>query len=202
MRTIILMATILASAACGAEPGATVGNDAQVAVNDTAGGSAAEQDGAETALPARASVFTAAGDKNCRTISTDEETGDWTGSCPGHAGYGVEQSSGDLRDDITLIKDGKRTELQLPTLVANGAFDSIGERIEWRGPAGGPPDVLVVRVFIANDQGENDGGHLAVARLIPTPCLIGIVRPQPGQSDKARAMADATPLPSCLKGAQ
>ena len=153
---------------------------------------------ATTAAPARASQYSPIDDKACRTIEENEETGDWTGLCPGVAGHTLEWSIGDLRDDLTVIDGKARTQLSIPSLVANGAFDSLGAKAEWRGPAGGRPDVLVVRVHVANPEGKSDSGRLAIARLRPKPCLVGIVPPGPGQSDRARAIADGK-LPDCLE---
>ena len=151
---------------------------------------------AATAAP-RASQYSPVSDSACKVIEASEETGDWTGSCPGVAGYRVEWSSSDLRDDLTLIKGKARTPLQIPTLVAKGAFNSPGPRIEWRGPTGGAPDVLIVRVHVANPEGVSDSGRLAVFRLQPSICLVAVVHPQSGQSDRARAIADGK-LPDCL----
>lgn len=151
-----------------------------------------------TVAPARASQYSPIDDKACPTIEEIEETGDWTGLCPGIAGYQLEWSIGDLRDDLIIIDGKARAQLSIPSLVANGAFDSLGARAEWRGPAGGKPDVLIVRVHVANAEGKSDSGRLAVARLTPKPCLVAIVPPEPGQSDRARAIADGK-LPDCLE---
>ncbi len=153
---------------------------------------------AKSAAAERVSHYSPLDDKACRTIEEIEETGDWTGACPGVAGYSLEWSSSDLRDDLAVISGKNRTDLQIPTLVANGRFDSLGKRAEWRGPAGGSPDVLIVRVHVAIAEGKSDSGRLAIARLAPTPCLVAVVPPGSGQSDRARAIADGK-LPHCLK---
>ena len=82
--------------------------------------------------------------------------------------------------------------------VAGGAFNSLGPTLEWRGPKGGPPDVLITRVHVViNEEGKSDSGRLAIARLGDSPCIVAVVAPQAGQSDKARAIADGK-LPDCL----
>lgn len=154
--------------------------------------------GADGAEAARTSQYSPLDDKACRTIEEIEETGDWTGACSGVAGYTLEWSSSDLRDDLTVIKGQNRTDLQIPTVVASGRFDSLGKRAEWRGPAGGSPDVLIVRVHVAIAEGKSDSGRLAIARLTPRPCLVAVVPPGAGQSERARAIADGK-LPDCLK---
>ena len=149
-------------------------------------------------LPARASQFSPIDDKSCRTVEQDAETGDWVGACAGVAGYELQWSISDLRDDLTIIDGKARTPLSIPAIVANGAFDSLGAKAEWRGRAGARPDVLVVRVHVANAEGKSDSGSLVVARLEPSPCIVAIVAPGAGQSERARAIADSA-LPDCLK---
>lgn len=145
----------------------------------------------------RSSQFTRLSEADCKLVETIAETGDWTRSCPDVAGYAIEWSSGDLREDLALSTAGRKRPLQIPTLVANGAFDRIGNTAEWRGPDGSAPDVLVLRVHVAGPDGRDDGGRLAVARLGRLPCLVAIVPPGPGQNDRARKIANG-PLPGCL----
>ena len=153
---------------------------------------------ADGAAAARASQYTKLDDKACGAEKVIEETGDWDRRCSGPAGYAIEWSSGDLREDLAVIKDGNSTDLQIPTKVAGGAFDALGKTIEWRGPAGGEPDVLVVRVHVANAEGKSDNGRLAVVRLGSAPCIVAIVPVGAAQSERARAIADGK-LPDCLK---
>jgi hypothetical protein len=153
---------------------------------------------ADGAAAARVSQFTKLDDKSCGKEDIIEETGDWERRCRGAGGYALEWSSGDLREDLTVLKDGKSTDLEIPTKVAGGAFDSLGKTLEWRGPAGGEPDVLVVRVHVANAEGKSDSGRLTIVRLGAAPCIVAIVPPEPAQSERARAIADGK-LPDCLK---
>jgi len=148
--------------------------------------------------PERTSVFTKVSDAACTMIEQNEETFDWTGSCPGVGEYSLEWSISDLRDDLTVIRGSARTELQIPSIVAKGPFDSIGDTVEWRGPAGGHPDVLVIRVYVARPDGSDDGGRLAVARLGDKPCLVAVLPLMKDQNEKARQIADG-PLPKCLE---
>ena len=145
----------------------------------------------------RVSQFTQLDDKACGKEQVIEETGDWDRRCRGAAGYDLEWSSGDLREDLDLIRNGKRTELAIATKVAGGAFDALGTTLEWRGPTGGAPDVLVIRAHVADAEGRSDSGRLAIVRLNGAPCIVAVVAPQAGQSDKARAIADGK-LPGCL----
>lgn len=146
---------------------------------------------------ARVSQYTQLDDRSCGKESVLEETGDWNRRCKGAAGYQLEWSSGDLRENLAIIFGGRETNLDIPTKVAGGAFDALGKTLEWRGPKGKAPDVLVTRVHVANAEGKSDSGRLAVVRLGAQPCVVAVVAPQQGQSDKARAIADGK-LPDCL----
>ena len=152
---------------------------------------------ANGAAAERFSQFTRLDDRSCGKENIIEETGDWDRRCKGAGGYRLEWSSGDLRENLTLIRGGQETNLDLPTKVAGGAFDSLGRTLEWRGPKGAAPDVLVARVHVANADGKSDSGRLTVIRLGKQPCVVAVVAPQAGQSDKARAIADGK-LPNCL----
>lgn len=146
---------------------------------------------------ARVSQYTQLDDRACGKEHIIEETGDWDRKCKGAGGYDLEWSSGDLRENLVLIRSGKETSLDIPAKVAGGAFDSLGKTLEWRGPKGKAPDVLLTRVHVANAEGKNDSGRLAIIRLGARPCVVAVVPPQAGQSDRARAIADGK-LPACL----
>ena len=151
----------------------------------------------------RQSVFTKLRPAECRMIEESVEgAGYWLRRCRGHAGWKLEWDEDDLREDLTLIApDGRETELRLTELVAQGAFDSLGGTIEWRGHDPAKPDRLIVRVNVANhaDAGGPDISTLAVVRLTGTPCVVAIVAPGPGQNQKARAFADH-PMATCMSG--
>ena len=149
-------------------------------------------------VPGRTSRFTKVTDAACPLVEEDKETGDFSRRCPGIAGWTVLWTSGDLRDDLTVARGKISKSFGYPSLVAKGPFDAIGETVEWRGPAGGEPDVLVARVHVARPDGSSDSGRLAVARLGDKPCVVAIVPPGAGQSDRARAIADGS-LPHCLE---
>ena len=150
------------------------------------------------AEPPRTSRFTRLEAKSCKLRSVERETGDWTRLCPGAGPFRLEWSSGDLRENLVVLRGSRRDDLDLWNRVAQGAFSSLGSTVEWRGPAGKAPDVLVVRVRIADENGREGSGHLAVIRLAPKACVAAIVPPQPGQSAAARAIADRSPPPDCL----
>ena len=136
----------------------------------------------------------------CRTIEESDQGPYWRGSCPGHAGWRIEWSESDLRQGLTLIDEaGRKTDLDLSILVAKGAFNNLaGAPIEWRGPKAKSPDSLIVRMNVDNEEeGRPQASRLAVVRLSPTPCVIGVVEPAPDQNLKAREIADS-PTRECL----
>jgi len=151
--------------------------------------------------PQRHSVFTKLRPAGCRMVKEIPEGGlYWLRRCRGHAGWKLEWDQDDLREDLALVAPGgRKTELRLTELVANGAFDSLGGTIEWRGRDPARPDRLIVRVNVANnaDAGGPDISKLAVVRLTGTPCVVAIVDPGRGQNQKARAFADH-PMAACI----
>jgi hypothetical protein len=152
------------------------------------------------AEPGRTSQFTNLDPATCAIVAESPEGPYWRRLCPGVGGYSVEWAESDLRQGLELIDaDGKRSGLRLSELVANGAFNRLGPRIEWRGRNGQNPETLSVRMFVANgaDPDAPDRSMLAIARLRPTPCLVAIVPPGPGQSAEARQIADGR-LPDCM----
>lgn len=144
-------------------------------------------------LATRRSEFTTLDMDRCQTIEESEEGPYWLGSCPGYAGWRIEWSESDLRQSLTLIdKAGRKTDLDLSALVAEGAFNTMnGGKIEWRGDDPAKPDTLIVRMKVdAPEPHAADISKLAVVRLSPTPCVIAVVAPAANQNSRARAVAD------------
>ena len=148
------------------------------------------------------SQFTSIEPATCQLLEENrEEGGWWRRLCKGPRGYDLELSESDLRQDIVVVPaKGQRDELGLSTIVANGAFNSLGKTAEWRGVDPANPDVLIVRLDVARDPEARrpDISHLVLARLKPTACIVAVVQPGPGQNDRAREIADGA-LPECLK---
>lgn len=180
------------------ESSSTASNQSASAAEPAANGAVSPTAPGAPAVPARASRFTKVTESACPLVDEDKETGDFSRKCPGIAGWTLIWSSGDLRDDLAVARGKVAKSFDYPGLVAKGPFDAIGETVEWRGPAGGEPDVLVARIHVARPDGTSDSGRLAVARLGEEPCIVAIVPPGAGQSERARAIADGT-LPQCLE---
>lgn len=154
---------------------------------------------AET-TPARSSVFTPLDEASCKLIEENRDEGSyWRRQCPGAAGYSVEWTESDLRQGLEILKDGRRTDLQLSGIAAKGAFNHLGPRIEWRGNNGSLPDRMAVRVLVADgaEPAKPDKSLLAVVTLAPSPCVIAVVQSGQGQSDEARHISDG-PAQPCL----
>ena len=151
----------------------------------------------------RRSAFTALDMDRCRVIEENKEEGPyWRRRCSAPANWRVEWSESDLRQGLTLISsDGRETDLRLSDLVAKGAFNSLGEMIEWRGDNPTEPEALIVRMNVANGVEPQlpDISRLAVVRLTGTPCLIAVVEPGENQNHRARDIADGPARP-CVKG--
>jgi hypothetical protein len=140
---------------------------------------------------------------SCKVVEQNtEEGGYWRRRCAGSAGYSLETSESDLRQDVVIIApDGRRSELNLSSLVAKGAFNSLGKMAEWRGQDPGKPRALIVRLSVPadTDLGRRGSSDLVVARLAPSACVVAVVPQGPGQNEKARAIADGE-LPPCKAG--
>lgn len=129
------------------------------------------------------------------TRSAPDEGGFFEHECPGEGGYRLRHVEADLREDlVALAPDGGEHDLGL-TMLARGAFNSLGETVEWRGdtPAGGfAPTALIVRQTVMEDPDPNvpEVSYLVVARLAPRPCVVIRIPPGPGQNRRARQAAD------------
>jgi len=112
--------------------------------------------------------------------------GDGSGRhCPGSAGYAIETGARSL---AIIAPDGHRSDLDLSKTV-KGSRTKFGSKAEWRGAVPGHPTVLIVRI----------NRDLAVARLEYPACFVALVKPQAGQNEEARKIADSK-LPGCLGG--
>ena len=184
-------------AACGqGEPAANTADKAETPV----AGAQTPEPAAPATVPAPTASrepigYTSLKRDDCRLIEKNaDEAGYALHRCAGIAGYTLETSESDLRHDIVVIApDQRKTELGLSGKVAKGAFNSLGERAEWRGSDGKTPTALIVRMGVADgtDPNRPDVSNLVVIRLKARPCVIKVAPPGPGQNDRARDAADA-----------
>lgn len=152
--------------------------------------------------PADAGRYSSIDPASCRLIEQNVDEGGYSRHlCKGLAGYKLEISESDLRQDIAIIApDGARSELQLSSIVAKGAFNSLGKVAEWRGNAV-KPSALVVRLNVARatEGAQPDISNLVVARLAGPACILAVVPPGPDQNAAARRIADGVPS-RCIGG--
>lgn len=148
------------------------------------------------------SVYTAIGDKQCRTLKS-AETGDdgFEARCRGTAGYSLILSEGDLRQNITVITPkGAEHSLELWSVVSSG-FSSVGPKVEWR-INGKAPVALIIR-YNANEDAEAPNklmSYLAVAKITANEiCVTEKISPGPKANEDARRAADAASTRPCLK---
>jgi hypothetical protein len=139
--------------------------------------------------------------KDCKvTESNDEE--DWAiSACPGIGGWKLQRDYGDAREYLRLAREHGSAK---PKQIAMGysGFNNLGETIEWRGSGEGhdfAPKALILRNFVSEDP-EHSERTTALLMVIDLEqgCIIGEVRPGPGQNEAARAISDA-PQRSCTK---
>lgn len=212
MRTIFLCGLLLLPAACGgdvepetAETEAAAreeaATDGVVAVDPRADRDVeVDEEGAMVRASApENSVYTNLAD--CTLVRNFEEGGGFERSCEGPEGWQLTYTQSDLRENLTLIgEDGSEHELGLSETIARGAFNEIGDTIEWRS-SDETSDVraMIVRMNVARpDPMEADRSVLAVVRLDGPVCLIGTVPPGPGQNVAARSLVDRENLPDCI----
>jgi hypothetical protein len=196
MKRSILIAVALPSL-CGCQPAAPSGNEKTEAPVQAQ----ADKTLTESTLVTH-SQFTSIDPQKCQLLEENVEEGGWSRRlCEGLAGYRLELTDSDLRQDIIVIPaSGRRTELGLTEIVAKGAFNALGKTAEWRGTDPASQDALIVRLGVAADaEGRKpDVSNLIVARLKPTVCIVAVVPPGPGQNERAQTVADEMP-PACLK---
>ena len=146
--------------------------------------------------------YTSIDPASCRLIEQNIEEGGYSRhACDGLGGYKLEISESDLRQDVVIIApDGHRSELELSSIVAKGAFNSLGKTAEWRGTAA-RPTALIVRLNVAHGPVpmQPDISNLVVARLTRGACIVSVVPPGPNQNAAARRMADGAPS-RCVGG--
>lgn len=125
--------------------------------------------------------------------------------CSGFGGYQLQASESDLRQSITLIKNGREFPLQFWDTVSP-AFSTLGSKAEWRfiqKRSKPTPIALIVRLnAVTGEEANKTISWLVVSKLTDqNSCVIGKIPPQKDgtQNQKARDMADASENSPCLK---
>ena len=202
IRLVLLLSFALQIAACSereAKAPEAAGASARAAAmpSDTAPTGIATAPATVSAAPT--SGYTSL--KDCKVTESNEEE-DWAiSACPGIGGWKLQRDYGDAREYLRVARAHGSAK---PKQVAMGysGFNNLGETIEWRGSGEGrgfAPKALILRNFVSEDP-EHSERTTALLMVIDLEqgCVIGEVRPGPGQNEAARAIADA-PQRSCAK---
>jgi hypothetical protein len=125
--------------------------------------------------------------RRCRTLEVIPEGESVRRRCPGLAGISLYINEGDGRFEIDAGIDDGRWE-SLP------AFNTVGERIEWR-LSGGRPFAIIYRLRASSSPDQAAASALIVERIGQGPrvpgCRLGLVDGAlPDANIRARALAD------------
>jgi len=148
-----------------------------------------------------ASSYTSIAEKDCITLDSDD-----LGSiqeCEPFFNIRVKVIEGDIRQSITLIRDGKEYDLNFSSTVSS-AFSSLGSKIEWLHELDKAENLkgMIVRLN-ANEEMEDIThltSYLVVSKIMSNEiCVIGKILPQENQNQVAREMLETTDEIPCLK---
>ena len=153
------------------------------------------------------SVYTKSDDKSCKIIQSYNHGNSSVSACPGYAGIKVEISENDIRQDMILIRNGKRYDLHFMDKISR-AFSFFAPTIEWRFEKGKPnKPVAMISRYVAADKYVNglqkDVSYHVVTKITDAQiCIVGKVYPGKDQNIKAREMADKAKMMTCVDYSQ
>jgi hypothetical protein len=135
-----------------------------------------------------ASRYTIVDPRRCRTLETIPEGESVRRRCPGLAGINLYVNEGDGRSEIDAGVDDGQWE-SLP------AFNTIGDRIEWR-LSNGRPFAIIYRLRTSASPDHPAASALIVERIGRGPaapgCRLGLVDAAlPEANARARSLADS-----------
>ena len=149
------------------------------------------------------SIYTSLKEDQCITLYQEHES--IVQECPGFGGYQVHLSEFDLRQSITLLKDGREFPLQFWDTVSP-EFSTLGSKAEWRFIKTDKklvPIALITRLNAVTGEAANETtSWLVVSKLTDKSiCVVGKIAPQKdgSQNIKARDMADMAEGMECLR---
>ena len=155
---------------------------------------------ATAAFAQNRSVYTTLVPDKCKTIDVDKGMpGNYSGKCPGVAGYKLEVYLDDERNSVGVVLPSKEVVgLDLWNYFRN--FSELGETAEWR-LKGKKPVALIVRLKVSDQgDGENKTSYLVVSKISnSSSCVTDIVKPGKGQNAKAQSLADKASAKPCKK---
>jgi hypothetical protein len=158
------------------------------------------------AAPLYESSYTPLSEASCRTIDVDETGIATRQQCPGFGKYGVIVIETDLRQSITLTRNGREYPLAFWRTVSP-AWSILGNLVEWRHTRLNPgnPVAMIVRLNVSENPVDPDdmSSYLVVGRISDTGiCVVGKIPPVRGgqQNRLAREMADNAAALPCTPG--
>jgi hypothetical protein len=145
------------------------------------------------------SFYTSTTPKDCRMIGKPSELdGSTTRVCPGKSGLVVRIAEDDLRETVSVGRNGVAAAREPAAGVWFGPFNSTGNTVEWRAKDG-KPFAIIQRWYIADNGDPDKSGRpiakpmLAVTRLPPgAVCHVAYIDAQanPNANELARKAAD------------
>ncbi len=149
------------------------------------------------------SRYTPLSTSKCITLHQEHES--IRQECPGFASYQLHVIESDLRQSITLIKQGKEYPLQFWSTVSP-QFSTLGTKAEWRFIVNNKilsPIALISRLnVVTGEEADETTSWLVVSKITAEQvCVVAKVRPQRdgSQNQKARDIADKSGELPCLK---
>jgi hypothetical protein len=145
------------------------------------------------------SAYTSIQSKHCQLLESDR-----MGSAQSCASFGnikVQVIEGDLRQSITLIRQGKYYPLDFWRTVSP-AFSSLGSLIEWRYQKGqrDTPNGIITRLNVSiGEDAEVTKSYLVVVKITAKAiCVVGKISPRAKQNQMARKMVEVSSDMACL----
>lgn len=146
------------------------------------------------------SSYTSIKSKNCKVLRSHHMGG--TLSCKGFSNIKVQLEEDDLRQSLTLIRKGKRYPLNFWSNVTN-EFSQLGSVIEWRYKKGrrgkrGKLKGIITRLNAEHSNNQTTSYLVVVKITSKQMCVVGKIRPQAKQNQKARRMLERSYKMRCL----
>jgi hypothetical protein len=145
------------------------------------------------------SSYTSTAPKDCRVTSAGNGVDDSTiRVCPGMAGLKVVVSEDDLRETVSVGRNGATAAREPAAQAGFGPFNSTTTTVEWRALSG-KPFAIIQRWHLADTSDADKNGRpigkpmLAVTRLPPGPvCHVAYidVKANADANELARKAAD------------
>ena len=203
--TVLLLVSIACTKPAPTESnkaGTSNSNSTPVAHEGT--GSSAQPSPTAPATESIKSVYTDLTGSGCGAVRTTSEISSER-TCSGTLGYKLIVQTDDDRDSITIVTpDGKRHPLDFFQIIADGHFDSVGQKAEWRIANRNGTDVpiaLIVRVDVQADDTNKNTSYLSISKITDRSiCVTDRINPLPNANDKAREAADASANRPCRSG--